>query len=267
MKKNLHLIFLTLGIAILCISGVADVMYHSGTPGKKTGSPLDGATCAQCHQSTVEEVSWISANIPETGWVPGETYTITLNAQPETASKIGFELTAEGSGKKVGTFTITDVSRTKLANSNKSVTHTADGITPSDGSNTWEFNWQAPSEIIPEVTFYAAINAANGNGSTSGDQIYTSTSTFASSQGQTFAKVSKEINFKIYPNPASEYIRVEADNEVLSVELYNQSGQLVRSYAKNELNSQLDISDLKNGTYVLKALSSSAEYTQQILKR
>jgi hypothetical protein len=94
--------------------------------------------------------------------------------------KFGFELTVENSmGAKVGTLQISEPTRTKLTNANKAVTHTAAGNVPSGNSNSWTMNWVAPSNVQGNVGIYAAFNAANGNGNTSGDVIYKS-STFIS---------------------------------------------------------------------------------------
>ena len=54
------------------------------------------------------------------------------------------------------------------------IEHTSAGTrngTP--GGATFEFDWTPPATNAGPVTFYAAGNAANGNGSPTGDQIYT----------------------------------------------------------------------------------------------
>lgn len=174
MRKNyFYLVVLAIPAILLLQSN------NNGSPGGKSGSPGDqGATCAQCHTGTVQTASnWISTDIPFTGYIPGQTYTITATATHSGAAKIGFELTVENSqSSKVGTLAITEPTRTKLVNGNKSVTHTASGNVPSGNSNTWTVNWTAPAMGAGQVGFYAAFNAANGNGTTSGDVVYKSSS-------------------------------------------------------------------------------------------
>lgn len=158
------------------------VAYNSGSPGGKTGSPGDGgATCVQCHAGTVNQsTDWISTNVPLTGYVPGNTYTITLTGTHTGVVKFGFEVTAEdASGNKVGTFIITDPVQTQLRNGTTAATHTSNGNTPSGNSKTWVVDWTAPAAGTGDIGFYAAFNAANGNGTTSGDVVY-NTSTFVS---------------------------------------------------------------------------------------
>lgn len=149
----------------------------SGSPGGKSGSPGDGnTTCTQCHTGTATPQSgWITTTIPVDGYTPGQTYQITATGTHSGVVKFGFELTAETSaGVKTGTFVITDATRTKLINNNKAVTHTTAGNVPTGNTSTWTMNWTAPATDVGQVRFYAAFNAANGNGGTGGDVVYTS---------------------------------------------------------------------------------------------
>jgi hypothetical protein len=149
----------------------------AGSPGGKTGSPGDSnATCTQCHSGTASTVSgWITTNIPSEGYTPGGSYVITATGTHSGVVKFGFELTAETSaGVKIGTFTISEPTRTQLVNINKAVTHTQAGNVPTGNTNTWTMNWNAPASNVGQIRFYAAFNAANGNGNNTGDVIYKS---------------------------------------------------------------------------------------------
>ncbi len=118
---------------------------------------------------------WITSNIPPEGYTPGQTYNVTAVGNHTGVVLFGFELTAEDAqGNKVGTLTVTDPLQTQLTNSNEAITHTASGNTPIGNMKTWNMGWTAPATAIGEITFYAAFNAADGNGNTSGDVIYTS---------------------------------------------------------------------------------------------
>lgn len=134
-----------------------------------------GATCTDCHNGTAQQQSgWITTTIPAEGFTPGETYTIVATGTHSGVVKFGFELTAEDvSGNKTGTFTITDATRTKFITANNSVTHTSGGTTPTGTMSTWSMDWTAPNPAPSVVKFNAAFNAANGNGMSSGDVIYT----------------------------------------------------------------------------------------------
>ena len=157
---------------------MAFVLYasSSGSPGGKSGSPGDnGATCTECHSGTASSIAgWVTSTIPAQGYTPGETYTMTVTGTLAGAGKYGFELTAEtATGSKTGTFAITEASRTRLVNSGNSVTHTSGGNS-GGASTSWSASWTAPATDVGQVRFYVAVNAANGNGNTAGDMIYTS---------------------------------------------------------------------------------------------
>ncbi|MBE0637837.1 MAG: hypothetical protein IH598_04905 [Bacteroidales bacterium] len=172
LNKSILLLFVPVIFILLASS--------NGSPGGRTGSVGDnGQNCTGCHTGTPQNAtSWITSNIPPTGYVPGQTYTITATGTHNGVVKFGFELTAENSaGAKVGTFIITNSTQTKLVNQNKAVTHLAAGTTPTGNTKTWSMNWIAPNPGAGDVTFYAALNAANGNGNNSGDVIYLTSTT------------------------------------------------------------------------------------------
>ncbi len=151
--------------------------YSSGSPGGRTGSPGDGGnTCTQCHGGTATNMmGWITSNVPSSGYVPGQTYTFTATGTHSGVQLFGFELTVEtANGTKIGTLIITDPDRTQLANGGDAVTHTSGGTGPSGNSNSWSVDWTAPATAQGQIGIYAAFNAANGNGNTSGDVIYKS---------------------------------------------------------------------------------------------
>lgn len=164
---------------LLIIIGIPAVLLlyanSNGSPGGRSGSPGDNnQTCTSCHTgSAINQSGWISSNIPISGYTPGQTYEITVNGVHSGVALFGFELSAENStGQKVGSFSLSDPGRTKLTNQNKAVTHTSGGTNPSGNNISWTVNWTAPATDIGQVGFYAALNAANGNGGTTGDVIY-----------------------------------------------------------------------------------------------
>lgn len=172
MKKNYF--FLTLPLIPIIIILMAN---SSGSPGGKSGSPGDGShNCTDCHTGSPNPVSgWITTNVPSEGYTPGDTYTITATGTHTGVGKFGFELTVEDqSGNKVGTLIVTDATQTKFTNGNNAITHTSGGNTPSGNSKTWTMDWTAPTGVSGNIGIYAAFNAADGTGNTSGDVIYTS---------------------------------------------------------------------------------------------
>jgi hypothetical protein len=170
MKKIYYLLaVLAVPTALILISS------STGSPGGRTGSVGDnGNTCTGCHIGTAtNKIGWITTNVPLHGYTPGQTYTLTATGTHAGVVKFGFELTVEDSeGNKVGILQLTELTRTKFTNASHAVTHTAAGNIPNGNSNSWTMNWVAPSGIDGNIGIYAAFNAANGNGNTSGDKIY-----------------------------------------------------------------------------------------------
>lgn len=262
MQKNLLLLFSALLLAAVLISGT---LNNTGSPGRKTGSQLDGQTCTQCHTGSATQVNWISTNIPETGWTPGNTYDISINAFHGTAPKIGFEITAENNSEKVGIFTITDPNRMRFSVQEKAVTHKDAGNAATNGENSWEMQWTAPNENKGDITFYAAINAANGNGNTSGDTIYTS-SLLISQDPSTTTNVAtvEKTSLKVFPNPASNFIFIESAGEIETATIFSASGQLIKSISVNHQQTiKLAVNDLHKGLYLVNVKTNQGDFVRK----
>lgn len=56
---------------------------------------------------------------------------------------------------------------------------------------------------------------------------------------------------RIYPNPLSSFLKVEADQTVNGVRIYDLSGRLVKEETVSGKTIELSLSDLQNGAYVL----------------
>lgn len=264
--KTRSLLYSLMIAGVLAITSF--VLYPTGSPGGKTGSPGDGgSTCTDCHAGSANTVSgWITTNIPVSGYVPGQTYTITASATHSGAQKYGFELTAEDlAANKKGTIIITDAAQTKKVNSNSAVTHTSGGTTPAGGGKTWSFDWTAPASGTGTVRFYGAFNAANGDGNNTGDVIYlSSASVFEATTGIT-DNVAGSVPVKVFPNPFADFIEVSAgtlENPVSSFRISSMDGRTV--YSENEMITgnqevRIDAAGFPKGVYVLSAHFSNGQ--------
>lgn len=226
----------------------------------RTGSPGDGnASCATCHTGGTSGTSVaITTNIPSGGYETNTEYDISVTTS-SSASKHGFQLTAEKTtdNGKVGSFT---------AGSNTRVT--GDRITHSNADqNTWSFKWTSPSTDVGNVKFYASSVAANGNGSNdAGDKAVTTSTSGFSVLG--IAK-EKQLDFAIYPNPTSDNINVQLPSGVskATLNLFDLSGRLIKS-KELTLNSELlNVSSLSKGIYVLKIESNGKIGAKQFIKQ
>lgn len=169
---------------IFCFSSCISVFaFENGSPGGYTNSPYDGLNCTACHSGVINSgnsISAINSNIPSSGYVPGQIYTITASISLIGITKFGFELTSEdNSNNKTGTILVTNSIETQLANNSAAITHTASGNTGVN-SKIWSFDWQAPATGTGSVEFFGSFVAANNNSNNNGDQV--STSSFSVSE-------------------------------------------------------------------------------------
>ncbi len=176
---------------------------HTGAPGE--------STCIECHTSFPVDtgngevtISGVPAN-----YLPNQQVAITVvtsDAGP-SASEFGFQLTAVDSlGHTVGTYSLPAQNPVRMqvltgfvgGLPRNYVEHTIDGVFLPNvfGHNTWTFTWNAPDKRVGKVDFYAAGNGANGDGTSSGDYIYTTSasslsgSAIANFDGDTKSEIS-----------------------------------------------------------------------------
>jgi len=258
-----------ISMAIVLMSGIANLSH---SPGKKSGSPGDGANCTSCHSgSTHTATNWITSNIPSLGYIPGNTYTITLTGTHSGVAKFGFEITAEdASNAKMGTFAITNSNETQFTNAMHAVTHTANGVSPSNDSKSWSFNWTAPAAGSGDITFYASLNAADGNGSTSGDVIYDTHTTFTEDVSASINSSSNSNSFTIYPNPVNDILNISIkSNDKYEIQISDVNGKLIieKTILPTGSLSQVSVSDLPQGVYFIKIISTSNTLIKKFIKQ
>jgi hypothetical protein len=180
MKKVLLGIFCIIAATIFFAYSTQDAhSYSSGPPAGRTGSPGDGSSCASgCHVGGSNPISGsanaaITSTIPATGYIPGQTYTVTGTVSGAGLVRFGFQISPQNAaGTQRGTNVITDATNTQLVGGNKYVEHTTAGTTGTTNSHTWSFNWIAPAAGTGSFNFYGAFNATNNSNSSSGDIIY-----------------------------------------------------------------------------------------------
>jgi hypothetical protein len=70
----------------------------------------------------------------------------------------------------------------------------------------------------------------------------------------------------IYPNPAKNNITIENNNFVISnIELYNITGQLVKTENVNSMSINMNISDLKTGIYILELHTNETSIRRKLI--
>lgn len=179
MKKVVLILTVIIAGFITFTLSTQEVQSHrAGAPAARTGSPADGGNCTSCHAGSAISNSpngVITSSIPSTGYVPGQTYTVTGTVTGSGLVRFGFEISPQTvSGTKVGNLVVTDNTNTQSLTSGKYITHTTTGSSGTN-SRSWTCNWVAPVAGTGTFKFYGAFNAANNSNTNSGDIIYLAT--------------------------------------------------------------------------------------------
>jgi hypothetical protein len=255
MKKAILGCVIGLGL-FTAYNAFTGVQNSSGRTGY-TGSPGE-TTCSSCHSggSGTGNVN-VTGNFitPGNFYVNGQTYNMSVVITDPTASRYGFGLEAlDTNNVSIGTLTAGSGSQVQNApNGRQNIIHTNGGSTSSNG--TFNFTWTAPPAYAGRVKFYVAANAANGNGSDSGDKIYTDTlSVFTSGPTQLANSILPQIG--ISPNPVIQgnTARIQLQSGAYALEVLDLSGKvMIRAKAADhagiyELPTQL----LTTGIYYIR---------------
>ncbi|MGH9254333.1 MAG: choice-of-anchor V domain-containing protein [Vicinamibacterales bacterium] len=142
-------------------------------------------TCHQCHSNNpLNDPSGQLAfsGVPAT-YTLGQQYLITVAMVHPRLVRAGFQLSArfatgEETGRNAGAFRPADDLTEAVPDDGGRITyiqHTAMGASvPMPGSGRWTFQWIAPASAAP-IAFHLAANAANGDGLSRDDFVYTAT--------------------------------------------------------------------------------------------
>ncbi|RVU89765.1 T9SS C-terminal target domain-containing protein [Flavobacterium columnare] len=74
----------------------------------------------------------------------------------------------------------------------------------------------------------------------------------------------KTLKITLYPNPVNQFLNIDVENEIKSIEIYNLQGQKIVQFK----NRQIDMTDFKEGIYLLKIEDTNDKIiTKHIIKR
>ena len=248
MKDHLQFYLFLLSIPLIVLLTIS---FSGGAPsGGVTGSPGDGVDCTGCHVGADTYNAYgltleIQTNIPSGGYEFSTTYHITVTQTATGATDHGFQITAENvAAAKVGVFSLSETVNTQVDFTGHFVTHTHAG----DTQLSWSFNWTAPGFDVGVITFYVAANAANGDGSTNGDQIVFNTKLIGGVLGINKAQL---LNFSMYPNPSDGQLTLQlpSDANQAKVNVYDYLGKTLMQKSINPDNNTIDVSNLSTGVY------------------
>ncbi len=178
-------------LAAVCLPGALHA-FSTGPLAQRANIAVDGGlSCTACHRTgvTVNPDGLGRVTIQTSPYRPGVKQLIRVRLTHPTAQRWGFELASRlvsDETKQAGTFTpVANSIRVTCAPAStpapcgteaEFATHVAASTFPgqSDGAE-WTVEWTPPSTDVGDVIFYVVGNAANNNGTNTGDYIYAST--------------------------------------------------------------------------------------------
>lgn len=165
------------------------------------------------------------------------------------------EITANAYGKIILPYgTVDDVLRVRSVY-NYSDTYSGTPVFTYTDTNYYWYNATTKSYVAAAYMIYM-------NGSLSGTQsnyISQTNLTTASTDELTASQIS------MYPNPAKNLLTVEnTSSEAISIEIYDLRGAKLKTETIQSGKSQLSVSDLNSGAYIVKYISKDIIYTEKL---
>lgn len=276
MKTKITTISFALTIGLMFYNLNFNKVHSSstGAPAGHTGAPGE-VTCATggCHSGTATPVNGTDAivtDIPASGYVPGETYTITIGGTNPLGGNIpraGFQASIQKNGVKAGTI-INTGNQTQLISAGKYITHTLSGTAAGTPTKFYSFQWTAPSDASTgDVIMYAAMNLANNDNSTTGDFII-STSLVIPLDLTSTVKENEINHVSIFPNPFTSEVNINFNSKTIGQSyLYSIDGRLIKTINQNSLDNRLNMENLAKGMYFLQFSVEGKTYVKKLIKK
>jgi hypothetical protein len=169
-----------------------------------------------------------------------------------------------------GAVTVTQPDQIQFATSSNSAAENQDNgsanvTSVTGGSSPYNYRWStgATTQGITNVsggTYTVTVTDANGCSETATDVVAVKSSTGINS-------VSSEIIFSVYPNPASSQVLVQVDqlHNSTVLNLRNILGQTLISQVISTAQTQLDLSALANGVYLVEIRQGEKTAVKQLV--
>lgn len=254
------LLLCTIVSAGLFLAFTAVMPYSAGAPSGYTGAS-GASNCSTCHTGNAVDAD--GGSITLTGpvsYVPGTPVDLQLNVERQGQSRFGFSITVRDvNGDMVGTWEPVNGEQTAFSEYGADPTHVTHNpaMSTADG-HTWALRWIPPAQDAGQVTFYAAGNAANGQGQF-GDFIYTTTLELPAAAGTSTEMDAFALPFEVasvYPAPATDRVSFQMTAHTggtARVHFYDASGRQVhateRPVSRGEQTWSLDLGSLPVGWY------------------
>ena len=74
-------------------------------------------------------------------------------------------------------------------------------------------------------------------------------------------------NTTFFPNPVSSILNVQSEFMLTKIEIFDYNGRLLKQLIPNSETTQINVSDLQNGLYFVKAYNNEATKTEKFFKK
>ena len=76
------------------------------------------------------------------------------------------------------------------------------------------------------------------------------------------------LDVSIYPNPVANFVTLETSNSAIkNVSLYSKEGKLIAEYSINNTKTEIDLTNLSSGIYLLRIQTGTNSVTKKIIKQ
>lgn len=118
------------------------------------------------------------------------------------------------------------------------------------------------SGLAENTTYFWSVDAINCFGATTG-------TVWSFTTGMALSVAEKEISkFSVYPNPVEKILNIKATSDIDKIEIFDLSGKMISDYNSNDiLNSQIDLSELSMGLYLVKISAGGKSQTIKVSKK
>jgi hypothetical protein len=124
---------------------------------------------------------------------------------------------------------------------------------------------------------FSKVDLTSANGIASGDTVYVRAYEYGTNTYDTFKIAAYDASlstrsfdatgFSAYPNPVKDVLNLSYTKEISSVSVHNLLGQEVMTKSINATQSKIDMSNLSNGTYLVKVTVDGLVKTLKVVKQ
>ena len=195
-------------------------------------------TCTACHAGSPPNSGPGSVSIAglPANYLPNQTIPVTVTTADPNAVIYGFQMVAiDRLGRNSGTISVRPanpqpiqvISGSVNGNERRYVEHTQHGVVPTQaGLKSWTFDWTAPATRIGMIRFYAAGNGANSDGSSGGDEIYTTSNSTATGTATSNFDTDGLSDIAVYRPSNGTWYSLLSKSPAFTVFTYGQAGDL-----------------------------------------